>query len=120
MQASPSRITGRITMCERLQNSRNGNPRFGITIDGEGSWTTAADHSFAYTIGNRGFRVGDVVTITIGGRGTITGITSASGETGSAALAVLVSGSLVTLLLVVLPLLASVVTGMRAASGGAL
>lgn len=72
-------ITGRIEILERLVSSRNGNPRFSITLVSEsndfiGTWNTAADHSFNYDIGNPGFRTGSTVTITVGGRGTITDI----------------------------------------------
>lgn len=81
---------GHITAIDRLRNSRSGNPRFRITLevstyrDGRAltgrtfveAWNTAADHAFAYTIGNPGFRAGDLVTIAIGGRGTIVDIYS--------------------------------------------
>jgi hypothetical protein len=75
-------MRARLTSIERLTNSRNGNPRFKINYDGQyedgGKVTshanTASDASFNYEIGNRGFRVGDMVDLTIGGRGTIIGI----------------------------------------------
>jgi hypothetical protein len=70
---------GRIESLERLTNSRNGNPRFAITLgdtDGIfGTWNTAADASFSYEIGNPGKRVGSWVILTIGGRGTVTAVT---------------------------------------------
>lgn len=72
--------TGRIDRIKRLTNSVNGNPRYAITLEVRGlgawsqTWNTAADHAFCYDIGNVGFRAGDTVTLTIGGRGTIVGI----------------------------------------------
>jgi hypothetical protein len=72
-----------ITAYKRLHNSPNGNPRFAITY--RHHWSdpmvsatanTAADHSFAYEIGNRGYRVGSKVWLTIGGRGTIIAVTA--------------------------------------------
>lgn len=74
---STSQSTGRIVSIERLRSSVSGNPRFNITLRFEGgtrTWATAADHAFNYEIGNPGFRDGCDVTVTIGGRGTITGI----------------------------------------------
>jgi hypothetical protein len=70
----PMYVTGRIVSIERLTNSRNGNPRFRVTLqsrDGMGTWNTAADHAFCYSVGNAGLRAESPVTLTIGGRGTI-------------------------------------------------
>lgn len=71
----------RIEGIDRLTNSRNGNPRFALAVaelDDEGRnagpievINTAADAGFNYEIGNLGYRVGDVVLLTIGGRGTV-------------------------------------------------
>ncbi|HEX7355300.1 MAG TPA: hypothetical protein VF288_10765 [Mycobacteriales bacterium] len=67
-----------LTGVSRLRNSRNGNPRYrlaGTTADGGYvRVTTSADAACAYEVGNAGFRVGDTVTLAIGGRGTVTGM----------------------------------------------
>lgn len=72
--------SGRIGSLERVANSPDGNPRWAISlVDAEGahlgSWNTTADASFNYELGNRGKRQNDWVVLTIGARGTITGIT---------------------------------------------
>jgi hypothetical protein len=72
-------VTGRIVAIERLANTYNGNPRYRITLqmaDGFGTWNTAADHAFTYAIGNIGLRVDNQVWLTIGGRGTVEGISA--------------------------------------------
>lgn len=75
-----TKIFGRLTAVERLNNSYYGNPRFRLTWEtlGLGTLTmaknTASDASFAYQIGNKGFRVRDEVILTIGGRGTVTNL----------------------------------------------
>lgn len=65
-----------IETLERIQNSRNGNPRWGVFYrwaDGDATWaTTAADAAFNYEVGNPGLRVGNVVWLTFDGRGRIT------------------------------------------------
>ena len=80
-KAMSHRVIGRIVTIERLTSSRNGNPRFRITLQsdaGMGTWNTAADHAFNYEIGNKGLRAEDRVILTIGGRGTIVAIAVAS------------------------------------------
>ncbi len=52
----------------RLPNSRNGNPRFKIELEGgPGEWDvmalTSSDHSFAYAVGNSDMREGSTVTV---------------------------------------------------------
>jgi hypothetical protein len=75
-------VAGRIDHIVRLRNSHDGNPRFALTMIDHmtgtylGTWNTAADHALAYDIGNPGYRDGSLVILTIGGRGTVTGIAS--------------------------------------------
>jgi hypothetical protein len=83
-------LAGRIDELVRLNNSHSGNPRWRVTLvtsdtndwsphtgdDCEGDHmyrvlNTAADAAFNYEIGNPGFRVGDIVIVTMNGRGTI-------------------------------------------------
>ena len=66
-----ARMESRVKIREitRLNNSRNGNPRFAITWEDplNGNLVTrrtAHDASFNYEIGNRGLRTGDFVEIT--------------------------------------------------------
>lgn len=77
-QAKNTTSRVRIDEITRMTNSRNGNPRFSIGYrhaDGGRTWAaTAADASFNYEIGNPGYRVGNFVLMTIGGRGTIVAI----------------------------------------------
>lgn len=79
-KARKTTVSGRLTAVERLNNSYYGNPRFRLTWESIGLGTlvmaknTASDASFVYQIGNAGFRVGDKVWLTIGGRGTVTGM----------------------------------------------
>jgi hypothetical protein len=75
-------VAGKIYHLERLRNSYSGNPRWAITLEWIGvgttwhTWNTASDASFNYEIGNKGYRVGDKVRLTIGGRGTVVAIDS--------------------------------------------
>lgn len=70
-------VTGRIVNIDRLTNSRNGNPRFAITLEFTAlgtivqTWNTATDSAFNYEIGNPEYRVGSEVTIAVK-RGNIT------------------------------------------------
>lgn len=83
-------MTGRLSEVTRLRNNYYGNPRWQITLvtsgtddlsehtgsDCEGdhlyrTLRTASDAAFNYEVGNKGLRVGDVVTVTMNGRGTI-------------------------------------------------
>ena len=66
-----ARMESRVKIREitRLNNSRNGNPRFAITWEDplNGNLVTrrtASDASFNYEIGNPGLRTGDFVEIT--------------------------------------------------------
>lgn len=78
----------RIEGIDRLTNSRNGNPRFALAVselDDEGHAqgpiqviNTGADAAFNYEIGNPGYRVGDIVRLTVNGRGTVAGIEAVS------------------------------------------
>ena len=78
----------RIEAIDRLTNSRNGNPRFCLALaelDENGEQVdpivvinTAADAAFGYEIGNPGYRVGDIVSISTNRRGTIYAMESAS------------------------------------------
>lgn len=71
--------TVRIESIRRLNNSLNGNGRFELVVSTPG-WAethilkTATDAGFTYSIGNPGFRVHDVIEITVNGRGTIAGM----------------------------------------------
>lgn len=88
-------MTGRIAEINRLRSSYSGNPRFEIVLVTSGTgdmsehtgpdcqgdhmfrtFNTAADAHFSYTIGNKGLRANDIVTVTVGGRGTIVDIKS--------------------------------------------
>lgn len=80
---STSQVTGHISRLQRLTNSYSGNPRFRIELEEREAWNTAADHSFNYEVGNRGLDVGDLVTLTIGGRGTVVGIERAGSAGGA-------------------------------------
>ena len=77
-----TQVAGKIDRLERLKNSYNGNPRWAVTLEWVGlgtnwdTWNTASDASFNYEIGNKGYRVGDKVRLTIGGRGTVVAIVS--------------------------------------------
>jgi len=62
--------TGTIIGLERMNCSRNGNPRFRIIFDDGTTATTAPDASLSYSIGNYGERF-DVVA-TFDGRGNVT------------------------------------------------
>jgi len=59
--------TYKIRKLTRLVNSRNGNPRYKVELEGAPGWDTTAitssDHSFAYAVGNPGMREGDRVRV---------------------------------------------------------
>lgn len=74
-------MIGEVNEIRPLTNSYSGNPRWEIQFYSGGpdhrlnhTVNTSADASFNYEIGNVGYRVGDYVRFTIGGRGTITGV----------------------------------------------
>ena len=90
MAGNSYKMTGRIADVTRIRNSYYGNPRFEITLvtssdpthslcsgtecEGDHMYRTlktASEASFNYEVGNKGLRANDVVTVTIGGRGTI-------------------------------------------------
>lgn len=73
-------LVGTLVSLKRLTNSQNGNPRYRVTLASRGGTVvanTAADHSFAYAVGNPGMREGSWVRVSIGGRGTIVDIETA-------------------------------------------
>lgn len=48
---------------DRLDNSRNGNPRYKFYWGDGTDSLSSSDHSFCYSIGNPGFRPGDTVYV---------------------------------------------------------
>lgn len=73
--AQPSKMTVTVYSLRRIANSRNGNPRYTVNTD-QGTFNTAADHSFVYLI-NNGWRYKNnrLANIEVSGRGTITHLT---------------------------------------------
>lgn len=70
-------VTGRIIAVDRLANSRNGNPRFAVTLEFTAlgtitqTWNTRADHAFAYEIAPYGYyavAAGPIVELELGYR----------------------------------------------------
>lgn len=59
-----------ITELVRIKNSYFGNPRYRV-VTTDGTWNTAADHSFVYGLVGR---ESGTVVLTVGGRGTVVGI----------------------------------------------
>lgn len=59
-QPLPLRTISRI---ERLENSRNGNPRFRFFFDDATTNDLQSDAAFGYEVGNPGFREGDTVEV---------------------------------------------------------
>lgn len=68
-------VTGEITSIDRLPSSTNGNPRYSLTI-GARQFVTSSDISDAYEIGNIGYRVGNIVRLTLTRSGRISFIDS--------------------------------------------
>lgn len=66
-----TKITTTIVASDRLNNSRNGNPRYRIAFgDGE-MRTSQSDAAWCYGFGNPGLRNGDTVTLTLSKAGYI-------------------------------------------------
>ena len=63
-------VTGRLERVERLATSRNGNPRYAVTIDAGGTYSetyqTGVDASVAYEVTN--YKMGRRVTLTLEGK----------------------------------------------------
>lgn len=57
-------ITGRLEQIERLNNSRDGNPRYAVTVGGY-EYRTGVDYSVGYEVSNH--KVGAMVTLTLTG-----------------------------------------------------
>lgn len=75
----------RIESVKRIENSYVGNPRFELYVSTQGfgsfhTMRTAANASMNHSIGNKGFKELDIVTIHVNGRGTIDKMVSADGE----------------------------------------
>jgi hypothetical protein len=73
------RQVGLLTTVERLNCSKNGNPRYRLTITHNGSeatYRTLSDASYSYDVGNiaRGIREGSgvLVEFSVNSRGTVT------------------------------------------------
>lgn len=60
-----------ISRIERLNNSVNGCPRFRFHFDDATSANLQSDSSFAYEVGNPGFREGDAVKVSFSRAGTV-------------------------------------------------
>lgn len=63
-------VTGRLERVERLATSRNGNPRYAVTVDAGGTYSetykTGVDASVNYDVPNH--KVGRRVTLVIEGK----------------------------------------------------
>ncbi len=68
--ANRREITGRLEGVQRERSSRNGNPRFAVTIDAGGTYSetyqTGVDASVAYEVTN--YKRGQRVTLTLEGK----------------------------------------------------
>ena len=68
--ANRREITGTLEGVQRERSSRNGNPRFSVTIDTGGAWAetykTGVDASVAYEVTN--YKRGQRVTLTLEGK----------------------------------------------------
>jgi len=69
----------------RMVNSRNGNPRYKVELEGavdheRFSAFTSSDHAFAYAIGNKGMREGDRVKVEFTKAGRISHMEPAGGK----------------------------------------
>lgn len=70
-------VTGRLTSVDRLNSSRNGNPRFTLTLDDTNSYRTIVDGSVGYEVSN--YRIGTMVTLTLNRREMVEYMVKADG-----------------------------------------
>lgn len=77
--------TGVITNIKRLVNTHVGNPRYAITLTeqvefenheafGEVTYKTSPNSMFCYNVDTKGMTVGDMVSFSVNGRGSISGM----------------------------------------------
>lgn len=77
MASKSKTITGTLEWVERLGSSRNGNPRFAVTVD-DTEFRTQIDGSVGYEVSNH--RVGSEITLVLGARSAVVDMRPATRE----------------------------------------